>query len=43
MQFVVIRSIYALIFAVIAGTKACAKNPKIATKTDTIIIKREIL
>ena len=43
MQLVVIRSIYALILAVISGTNACAKNPKIATKTDTIIIKREIL
>ncbi len=43
MQFVVIRSIYAFILAVISGTNACAKNPKMATKTDTIIIKREIL
>src|SRR3989339_1024571 len=43
MQLVVIRSIYAFILAVISGTNACAKNPKIATKTDTIIINKEIL
>src|SRR3990167_7878475 len=43
MQLVVIRSIYAFILAVISGTNACAKKPKMVTKTDTIIIKREIL